>query len=293
MHVNTPVNHVNIFKLSNKPYSGCITLSVTFGVRVSKQEKKEMDEILNEVPNIYPDADSKGKALKKIFDIYLERIELTDTSDLLDTEIKRALDIINCTYLRYEGESNGFMCNEFLYRKKKGDSLGFDPEHTIIRCKDCRTGKEEQKELQIERLLQKDSIKKILDLRKTLLTMIGKGFDVEAFMCKGDYFEQDACYFSKDGLHLPCPIVDDDHERLALVSINDVCKETINPDTLRLPCEHLVNLQHKVFIPDFEDIMKKADEEVPQLEQQPPVKSIEVESTVIEDDSQEKEDDPK
>lgn len=261
-------------------------MSEHIGFRVTKEAKEYMNSTLSEIPDLYPDVSNKGEALKKIFDIYNERLEFTDDDNtILDTEIQNVLNKIDCDFLSYESQALGFMCNEFFFRKKKGDSVGYDPRLVLTRCNDCAKGKEKQKEIDIEKMLQKDSIKKILDLRKALMTMIGKGFDVEACLCKGDMIDQNAVYFSMDGKHLPCPIADDESLDMPLVSIADVCLEAINPTTYKTPCEHFINLYHKVFIPDFVDIVKEVQKDLPQIEQQESPKIIDADVTIISEDS--------
>jgi len=234
--------------------------TVSFGTRTTPERKKFFDEVLNRIPDIYPDVTRKDEALAKVFDVFLETYQDTETEDR-PTEIKRVKDIVRCGYLTFETIQGGYVCNEQYYKKKKVDLIGSKPDLVIQRCTLCKQGKEDERQRKIETFLQKDSTKKILELRKMLLSYIGEGFEVEVFLCKGDWIKRNSLLGSADGIHLLCPMREDE-----IVNIHTVCEVTINEKTTKPPCRHLINLLPKARIQEVEDVMKEFVSELPALQ---------------------------
>ena len=132
-----------------------------------------------------------------------------------------------------------------------------------------------------------------MDLRKFLLTYIGRGFEVETYICKGGLLIDGSLLLSFDGVNIPCPKLNKDEDgRYPYVDIKKTCFETVNPKTLNPPCENLINFYHRAKMPT-KDIKKHMDELNKALpeppEETPPTetpsrKQIEVESKVIMED---------
>lgn len=238
--------------------------TVSFSVRVTPKNKTYLNEVLGTIPDIYPDVDSKRKALLKVFDVFVESYQTTEDEDdiLKQTEIKRVLDLIDCEYLIYDNAVGGFVCNEFYYKKKKTDTIDSRPESAIEKCQLCKKGKSDERERKIEVYLQKDSTKKILELRKMLLTYITEGFEVDVYLCRGLWASSQQLIGSRDGNYFKCPMRDEDD----IVNIHKICMETINEKTAKPPCRFLINLMPKVKIEKVEETIKEFISELPKLQ---------------------------
>lgn len=256
--------------------------SVTFGVRTSKDRKKYYNNILASIAETDVSIEKKPDALYKVFQTYEHKKDA-----IIETpfDITDVINQVDCTFLRYDAQE-GFICNEFFHRKKKPNILGTNSERIIKSCADCKKGKELLRQREIEKQLQKDSIKKIIDFRKAFMEILDQGFTVEAYMCKGRLLHDNTIGLSIDGKHISCPLQKDKE-----ILIQKVCFETINPITGKPPCRHFINLFHHVDISDIEsvsDIERKFPQiDIPELEE--PIKTIEVEAEVIESKDKDKE----
>ncbi len=94
-------------------------------------------------------------------------------------------------------------------------------------------------ELQYEKKLEKDMIKKILNFRSMLMTMVGEGFISEVYFCTGEARNNQSIIFSNDNITLPCSL-----NEMELVKIQKVCMNTVNPKTNTTPCKYLIMDKH-------------------------------------------------
>jgi hypothetical protein len=242
----------------------------TFGVRCSKENKTEWDNILKEIPLKFGNTDmNKEDALSIVFKTYADQFIGEET---IEMQIKQVIDFINCKYLNYVSNTIGFVCNEYFHRKKKGDAIGFIPANIIRRCTDCKQGKEDEKERYYEKMLEKDSIRKILDLRKMFLQLSARGLEVEVYSCKHDFLTLGTMHYSLEGIYLPCSL-----EKGEAKSIEKKCMNMINEKTSMPPCQHLIILNPRAKIKDFDTILNEFEKSMPQIEEAPQTKKIEVE----------------
>ncbi len=259
--------------------------ATTMSFKVFDHQKEFIYSILNDVADLYPGIDSRGDAIYKVFQIYSEK--KPDSVEVLEPEIRKIIELINCPYLRYEGSETGYVCNEFFYKKKKGEPIGGNPELIMIRCSDCKKGKFDQRQLEIERTLRKDALTKIIKLYRSLSFLTSQGLTIKCYCCKFNYFTDGVLTFtrSKD-LVLPCPI--EDEETLeTFVSVEDVCKNRINPDTLLSPCKHLVDLLIEGPPIEIDDLVKEFKESFPELtfEMEPEERDKkQIDSDIVEDE---------
>ena len=250
-------------------------MSVTFAVKTTKKVKEYCNDILGEIAESDTSIERKQDALIKVFQIYEQK---KDTIIETPFDIRDVINQVDCTFLRYDAQE-GFICNELFHKKKKPNILGTNSERIIKSCADCKKGKELLRQREIEKQLQKDSIKKIIDFRKAFMEILDQGFTVEAYMCKGRLLHDNTIGLSIDGKHISCPLQKDKE-----ILIQKVCFETINPITGKPPCRHFINLFHHVDISDIESVsdIERKFPDIPLAELEEPIKTIEVEAEVIE-----------
>lgn len=252
---------------------------VTLTVRCSEIDKKYFETMLNNVADQHSNIVNKRvDAIKIIFKAYEEKADSVYEEIL--PEIKSIINEVKCPFLKYDSVE-GFQCYEKFYKTKESKSLGSDELKIIDNCMLCKQGKEVLKQKQIEKMFQKDSVRKLVDFRKAFMNIMDFGFSVEAYLCTGRMLYDNTVALSVDGKHFNCPLQEDEP-----VLIEKVCKETISPITGQPPCKYFVNLFHHVDLIDIE----KVSEILPSIHELPfedveeePRKKVEVETKVIDD----------
>lgn len=264
----------------------------TISFKVAEEDKEYFNKVLNRVADMY-DVEDKGDALKLVFEKYL--LEYEDKQPSKDYETERVKLSVNCGFLGFE-QLNGFLCYELQYKKKKPNELGFNPDVVIMRCLQCKSGKEYVRRIGIEKQLTKEGIKKLLTLYKTLSQLVQRGLDIKGYCCISGLNEKGIIISSSDGLRLPCSYEDDPE---SLVSIELVCKERINDSTMKPPCRYLIDLLMRGRSLDIEDIAKKFDETLRQLPEpieetlDSPPDQVDVDFKIVTDNNDEKGDEEK
>jgi len=267
--------------------------TVSFKVRTD-EEKDISTKAINEISDRFSEIDNKGQAFMKLISLFNEGFKPPSDDAIGDS--KRAMEQVNCDFLRYEGEVEGFICNEYFHTKKKGNPLGHEPQLILMRCYDCRRGKQIKKQQEIDKKLQQDSFRKILDFRKTFMQALGDGIEADVFLCKGSITKDSSFQISVNSENMTCPLIDDD-----LVTIEDFCKQKINKATGLTPCRHLIihPIRPKIQLHDVNLTPEQYREEIkqmlPSLEYDPITedrpdgkpKIIEVEAVIKDEDKKE------
>jgi len=241
------------------------------GFRIPLSKLDEVNEAINKIADTQPEIKVKGDVLLHLLEFYNTGGSLFKI-DIDDPTIQNVIDEVyklGCEFLKYEDESlEKFQCYETMLSKKKPTPLSPIPERTLQRCIDCIKGKTALKQLQYEKKLEKDMIKKILNFRKMLMTMVGEGFISEVYFCTGDMRNNQAIIFSRDNITLPCPL-----NEMEIIKIDKVCMNTVNPKTDTTPCKHLIMDKHiaklkKKHFKNIEAEYEEVTEILPQLEHQ-------------------------
>lgn len=234
-------------------------MSATFSMRLAKDNKKYFDDTLNEIADTNKEISRKEDALKYMLDVFNNK-KISVGVEELEADIAHTIKTIDCKYLRYEGTLTGFICHEFFFSKKKGSPIGSDPYLVVQRCMDCKQGKEDDRQKRVALFLQKDSMKKIMNLRAVLMTYVDQGFDVQTYICKAGLLHESALYVSYDGKRLPCFQQD-----MEVMNIEETCKNVINTRTNQPPCEHLIDLFHRAVMKKFEEAIVELEKALPAL----------------------------
>ena len=211
-------------------------VTVSFKLQTEK-DKQNVNDTINNITDLYNEIDNKGIALLKLCSLYKEGFKQPDRD--YSSEILLTLKQINCKYLRYESEIEGFVCNEDFFKKKKGIVIGANPDLIIQRCNDCRQGKQDLLEQKKDEELRKKSIMKLLNLTKAISQFAHNGFEVDIMLCTAPLKKEGSIQCSYNGEHMNCILKENE-----LMNIEKVCKQTINPKTLTQPCQYLISLQH-------------------------------------------------
>jgi len=279
------VNLVNLINL-NRSDTSKLSESKVVGFKIHLDKLEYVNGVVNKIADSDPDIKVKGDVLLKLIDFY-EAGGSTFKINVDDPTIQNVIDEIikaGCDFLKYEDESiEKFQCYETMLTKRKPTPLSPIPERTLQRCIDCIKGKVALKQLRYEKKLEKDMIKKILNFRDMLMTMVGEGFVSEVYFCTGEARNNQSIIFSNDNITLPCSL-----NEMELVKIEKVCMNTVNPKTNTTPCKYLIMDKHiaKLKKKDFKTMeaeYEEVREALPQLEHQTP---IEVESEKIDDDAE-------
>lgn len=234
-------------------------MSVTVTVKTAPSTKEYFNQTMNEISDTNKDIKRKEEALKYMLDVFNNKKIIIGVEEL-EADIVQAIKAIDCKYIRFEGTDLGFVCNEFFFTKKKGSSIGSSTYKVIQRCMDCKQGKEDDRLKRIELFMQKDSMKKIMNLRAVLMTYVDQGFDVQTYLCKAGLLHDSALYVSYDGKRLPCYQQD-----MEIMTIEETCKNVINTRTNQPPCEHLIDLFHRAIMKKFEDAIVELEKVLPAL----------------------------
>lgn len=257
----------------------------------NEEDKKLVTDVCNKIADIHEkDISVQGDALvilAKAFQEGIETIQFREVPSSAQATLNQIKEF--CSFIRYDGELSGYMCYEFFYKKKKGEPIGSIDELVIQRCQLCVEGKGVAKEKEIQKLLLKTNIKKLLDLREILISLTQDLSLAQIYMCKANLLEGHTLVLCIDGIHMECPIEDDDS-----VTVLEHCYNQVDPMTMNPPCRYLIDPHIKVKM----DIGEKATEIIkdlvqiehrPQEEIKQDAKIIEAEATVIEDAEPEEE----
>jgi hypothetical protein len=187
----------------------------------------------------------KGQALQYIIDQYdlaFKNLRFKDVPETVEDLILEA----DCKYLQWETyiegsgkkaeEKLGFVCYEYFSQKKKPNILGANHDLILRRCSLCKAGKLDRIELQIQKQLRKKNIKGLLDLRDILINLQIEGGIAQIYICKADLLGKKKLVVSTNGLHLPCPLEDDNE-----VLVKHHCYNQITPWTMEPPCQYLID----------------------------------------------------
>ena len=247
---------------------------VSVSYKIPEDRVQEVKDTLNKISDDDPTLENKGDYFLRLVEFYNASGNLLKVS-VDDPTIQNVIDEViklGCDYLHYEDESlEKFQCYETMMSKKKPTPLSIHPERTLHRCIDCLKGKEELKQRLYEKKLEKDMIKKILNFRSMLMTMVGEGFISEVYFCTGEARNNQSIIFSNDNITLPCSL-----NEMELVKIHKVCMNTVNPRTNTTPCKYLIMDKHiaKLKKKDFQTMeaeYEEVREVLPQLEHQAPI----------------------
>ena len=250
-------------------------MSVSKGFRFRNDEDKNyVVSIINKIADIHKkDISVKGDAIvimARAFDEGIETIQFKD----VPTSAQEVLNQVQCEFLRYDGELSGYMCYEYFYKKKKGEPIGAIDELIIQRCQLCKEGKDVAKEKEIQKQLLKTNIKKLLDLREILINLTQDLSLAQIYICRANLLEGHALTVCVDGIHLVCPLEDNDS-----VTVIEHCYNQIDPMSMNPPCRYLIDPHIKVKM----DLGEKATEIIGDLTQieHKPKEEIQSKSKVI------------
>ena len=235
-------------------------MSTTVSIKLTKETKQYFNETMNDIADKTKDISNRNDALNYMLNVFNDKKIIIGVEEL-ESDIAHAIKAIDCKYIHFEGTDLGFVCNEFFFTKKKGSSIGSSTYKVIQRCMDCKQGKEDDRLKRIELFMQKDSMKKIMNLRAVLMTYVDQGFDVQTYLCKAGLLHESALYVSYDGKRLPCF-----QQEMKIMNIEETCKNVINTRTNQPPCEHLIDLFHRAIMKKFEEAIVELEKVLPALE---------------------------
>ena len=161
-------------------------------------------------------------------------------------------ELIQCEYNRRSRPPDipGWLCGETMKKKKAPTHLGSDPEYVIAGCLDWIRKKAELRALEVEKALMKASIVKMREFYIQFMKLSYDGLGVDLMMCRGSLLDGLAI-ISTDGVHLRCPLMDNQY-----VEVEKVCLQKVNPE-LGLGCEFFIKLEHLVHLDDMGIIQRK------------------------------------
>lgn len=223
----------------------------TISYRIDSEKKSYISEIVSTLAtaqNI-----DKGDALFKIVKYF------NDTSRQKQESEFSSIKPYNCNFLEYQNET--WVCLETIASKKTPSDLGIDNEQVAAKCRACYEKREFEENDRRRKLLEKDNIKKLTEFFKDFQNLRRQGFDASVVMCKCSLIDKNRIIISRDGETLYCPQQNDE-----VVSIDEICKNVINPVSHSAPCQYLVSIEHHVqFINPKKE--KDADIILPLLEE--------------------------
>ena len=253
-------------------------MSLTSSFRlVSPEQVKYVNELMAKISKRYPDCNKKGEALIKLLELYETSFTESVYRDIPPSVIE-TINEVECSYLKYDGETLGFFCYEKFHINKKGLPVGISHDKVISRCNLCRLGKFDKEQSKIQEQLRKKNIKGILDLRDILIKLTHESTLAQIYICRGKLFDHHELIISADGIHLKCPLQLDDKGKEMDMSVIEHCYEQINPMEMNPPCQYLIDPHVRVRPPDrAEEII----EELKQIEHKPQEKTVHDEPTII------------
>jgi len=239
-------------------------------IRLPENQTETINKMIDEY--------SKEKGVTKGEALYQLLIEsrIKKPEDRVFEPEENPSNIVGCNFLNLI--ENNFYCFENLHRTKIGKQLGESLSIVIEKCKACKRGKEQQREKENEKLLQKETIRKLIDFRKEFLRISQDGFGATCYMCKADLLDNYRISFSHDGLSLLCPQLEN-----KLVLIKEVCRQAIDRKTQEIPCKYFIELEHHVTFTET-PIYEKIKTKLPQIEYQEDKTKVESEPTIKENE---------
>lgn len=214
-------------------------------LRVSPDKKNFIEDILN--------SEMESKGLNKqdaVYSIFSEYRRLNN--ELKSTKQNEQFEMpIHCEFLT--NENNTFLCLENMRTTKRPIELGVLSNDVKIKCNACITGKQIKQQEDIQKIMQRENTRKLIQFIKEFMIISQQGFDVGITVCKGALVNN-TMIMSRDGETLYCPEKDNE-----LVNIKKVCLERINYDSTT-PCNNLVKIDHHVDFSDakeYNEVMNK------------------------------------
>lgn len=209
--------------------------SVTMSLRVPNDEERiKVSEFLKKLASLHPDVKNAYDALMFLKDLYDKGFN-PEQESFQPQSIQDVIHEVGCDFLRWEGNTLGFMCYEKFHDKKKGDPIGSDGDDVKDRCYICEVGKQAKLQKKFEAQLMRRDVKGLLDLRKILFSLSEEGGFIQIYICRCE-LKNHKIAVSLDGHTLKCPL-----EKDQLVSIQNHCYDRINPKTMQTPCEYLLD----------------------------------------------------
>lgn len=250
---------------------------VQLNFKLDTQDQKDyINELMNEIADKFPDEVSiKGDALFKVCTLIKEGLD-NITFKEIPSSVQFTLDQIKCKFIKYEGDISGYVCYELFHKKKKGEPIGSVDELVIERCRLCIEGKKDSITKEVERKLRNKNIKSILDLRDILINLTRESSLAQIFICKANLLEENSIFVSIDGIHLRCPL-----ENNETMSVLEHCYNQVNPKDMNPPCRYLIDPHINIKIEPDEDA-REIIRELTQIEHQPEEEIKTVDSKVIE-----------
>lgn len=254
---------------------------VQLNFKLDTQDQKDyVNDLMNEIADKFPDEVSiKGDALFKVCTLIKEGLDSISFKEI-PASTQFTLDQIKCKFIKYEGDLSGYVCYEQFHKKKKGEPIGSVDELVIQRCLSCKEGKKDSIIKEVEKKLRSKNIKSILDLRDILINLTKESSLAQIFICKANLLEENSIFVSIDGIHLRCPLQNNE-----TMSVLEHCYNQINPQDMNPPCRYLIDPHINIKIEpdeDAQDIIK----DLTQIEHQPetPIKDIDAEVIEPEED---------
>ena len=229
------------------------------------EDKTYLEKTLNRIADIHKhDISISGDALiilAKAFEEGIKTIELRK----IPSSVQGTLNQIVCDFIKYEIDTSkkepieGYFCYEDFSRKKKPTLIGTDDDNVLYRCNIfCEKSKKLAIEKAIQKELRKTNIKKLLDLREILINLTHDLSLAQIYICRANLLEGHSLTICADGIHLACPLEDDDS-----VSVIEHCYNQVDPMTMNPPCKYLIDPYIEVKI----ELGEKATEIIKDLAQ--------------------------
>lgn len=216
-------------------------------------DKKKYVETTLDIIGKQKNIESRGETLYLVLKTYNDTMKQQANVDY--SRIKP----FECNFLvHYNDEWN---CNEPMSTTKKPIQLGDEVEIIRSKCRACFEGHSIAENERKRKLLERSNIIKLQDFYKDFLALTKHGFNVDCVMCKGLLLDKNTVIMSRDGESIYCP-----HQDMAIVNINDICKEVTNTGNKSKGCEYLISLEHHVNFKDS-DVEEKIKEILPKLKQ--------------------------
>ncbi len=242
-------------------------MSKTFSVKLDEHKRDFVNQTIN---NFQEDngIDTKSEAFYLLVKQFAskDQDEPVKAGNVFYGAIQTTIKDIDCPYLDYSENDDQFLCLEHFAKNKRPRIITSDNRKALTYCMACKNKKIENETIRVNRILEKQNIKRLRDFLTRFQQITGKGFEVETVLCLAEVFSENSFTLSRDGITLYCPIDKD------TVNIEFHCKQKVNPDTKETPCEFLSTLKH---IARFnEQFFKDQDITVPQLEERKTIDSM-------------------
>jgi hypothetical protein len=230
----------------------------TISFKVSDIEKEQIDTYFDEIMNKLNL--NKGEAFVYIVEEHQKnQIEKkVNPSDYIPPNVQDVLRNIQCKYLLFDEES--FYCLENFERKKERQLLNGTPRQVETNCELCIQRKLDDKQEQLFKMKQKQSIKRLEKWLKGFMLITEKGVPTTIYICGYDAI-QGKFQFASYEKTLNCPLIDDAEN---LVDVHEICLKRLNPDTGTTPCQYLSEMPIEVELD--KEFWDQAEIHLPQLD---------------------------